>query len=141
MAKTGSRKRARKKPRPEPQPEQHVRFNYIKSPQFRTILYSGIFGGLTPQGKIAMAIFNERFAIPQHVTHDLVEGSPGDEIERVGREGIVRELDVNIILDPARARSMASWLTAKAEQIDAALNQQARQKQSPAKRTSPRKRP
>ena len=45
--------------------------NYLKSPHFREVTSDGIVGGPTPMGKIWLAFFTERFALPRIVRHEL----------------------------------------------------------------------
>jgi hypothetical protein len=99
---------------------ERIRFHYIKSNEFRTIHVDGIHGGLTPQGLIQMAVFSERFPIPRETVHSVAEKGLGPEIrqERVSREGIVREVDVNLIMSATQARSIAKWLNGKAQEWD-----------------------
>lgn len=98
-----------------------IRFHYIKSPQFRTVHVDGVHGGLTPQGKVQMALYSERLPIPRETVQYLKEdGSLGDEIleERVARVGVVREIESNLVMDIEQARSVARWLMEKVEQFE-----------------------
>jgi len=98
-----------------------MRFNYIKSNQFRTIHYDGIHGGLTPQGKIQLAVFSERFPIPRETVHEIVGKGIGKEFleERVARPGIVREIEANIVMDRKQAESLRGWLDDRLRDLDA----------------------
>jgi hypothetical protein len=92
----------------------HVTFHYIKSAFFRVIHTDGVLGGATPQGHIHIAVFSERPAIPQVATHKLVvngdSATLGEEIERVGKEGIVRELETDLLMTREVAQRLYSWL-------------------------------
>lgn len=55
----------KKKKGTSPTTAPQIRFNYIKSAQFRVIHADGAIGGVTPNGFIHMALFNERAAIPR----------------------------------------------------------------------------
>ena len=77
-----------------------VVFDLLKSAHFRVIYATGAVGGLTPDGSIHFALYNERPAIPRQMVHPLHDtGKLGDEISdrRVVREGIVREVEVDVI--------------------------------------------
>ncbi|HEY1690869.1 MAG TPA: hypothetical protein VGG39_01830 [Polyangiaceae bacterium] len=90
-----------------------VRFHFIKSAQFRTIHVDGLWGGLTPRGLIHIAFFSERLPIPQQLVQGVNDdGTLGDEIleSRVSKEGVVRELEVDAIIDVDIARALHSWL-------------------------------
>ncbi len=97
---------------------QKIRFNYLKSSHYRDIHVDGALGGLTPQGLIHMAVFSERFPIPQLTTQSLIGGALGQEIkeERVSREGIIREVEAGFYMSLDIAASLAAWLTQKIEE-------------------------
>lgn len=97
-------------------PPQNLKFNYIKSNLFRVIHADGVWGGATPQGRIHVSLFNERTPIPQQTVHEITpEGKLGPEIvgERITKDGIVREVEVEAIMDLDVAKSLAKWLNEK----------------------------
>lgn len=88
-------------------------FHFIKSNSFRVVHCDGVWGGTTPRGYITMSVYSERSPLPRKVTHHVTEeGIIGDEIieRRECREGIVREVDVEMILDLDMAKSLVRWL-------------------------------
>jgi hypothetical protein len=89
-----------------------IRFHYIKSPQFRVVHADGIIGGPTPKLNLHLAFYSERVAIPQQTVHTVKDGVLGEEVleQRVGRDGIVREVEVDTIMDIATARVLHTWL-------------------------------
>jgi hypothetical protein len=91
-----------------------VHFNYLKSPFFRVIHVDGGIGGPTPGGRaIHLALFSERPAIPTQVVNEIAEdGTLGSEIPGAtqGKGGIVRELEVDAIMDLTTARILYRWL-------------------------------
>lgn len=98
-----------------------VRFDYVKSSFFRVVKVDGVHGGITPRGDIHMATFTERRPIPQRVVHNIGDdGTVGDELEeeRVERDAIVREVDVDLIMSPKLARSVAQWLSGKVDDLE-----------------------
>lgn len=96
-----------------------VSFDYIKSPQYRTIHADGVHGGVSPRGYIQMAIWNQRHAIPTKTTHEVRDdGAIGDELRREGRDAIVREVDVTAIFDLQLAKAMVVWLVDKITRIE-----------------------
>ena len=99
-----------------------VALNYIKSNFFRVIHADGCHGGITPQGFVQMAIFSERLPIPQRVVYQLSpQGVLIDPpMESIGREGAIREVEVEMLMTPEMARSLGAWLLDKAKQFDAA---------------------
>jgi hypothetical protein len=87
-------------------------FDYIKSSHFRVIHVDGVHGGVRPSGRsIHMALFSERNAIPQHEDYRVQDGRLGEKVRSDGRESIVREVEVDAILDLNAARVIRDWLT------------------------------
>lgn len=100
----------------------HIRFSYLKSNSFRVIHVDGALGGPTPSGYIHMTLYSERAAIPQQTEYEITaEGTLGKEVTdlRVGRDGIVRELEVDAIMNVATARALHEWLGTRLEQLTA----------------------
>lgn len=98
-----------------------VAFDYIKSHHFRVIQADGAIGGITPSGNIHFALYSERHAIPKRLVHQLNDdGSLGSPIqsETVARDAIVREMEVDVLLNVAVARNLYQWLGAKIEEWD-----------------------
>ena len=99
----------------QPSPEQtKICFNYIKSNHFRVVHCDGAIGTPTPQGNIAASFFSERLPIPQQTTQMLEpDGKLSTELldQRVQRDGIVREVEVEMVMSAEVAESVAKWLT------------------------------
>jgi hypothetical protein len=95
-----------------------VAFHYVKSNGFRTVHGDGMIGSVTPRGLIHFAIYTERPAIPQVVVHELdTQGKVGAIVgSPMGRDGIVRELEVDIVLDLQTAKSFREWLDLRLEE-------------------------
>lgn len=90
-----------------------ISFDYLKSQFFRVLHADGAIGGITPSGCIHCSFYSERQAIPQRQTFMLNEdGSLGQPIaeETLVRAAIVRELDVDIVMNIDVARSLVVWL-------------------------------
>jgi hypothetical protein len=102
-----------------------VTFTLIKSPSWRTIHADGIIGGVTPKLNITAAIYSERGALPDRTVNAVSDGQLGEEIlqERVGGEGIIRELEVNMVMDLVLAKSFINWLQDKVNYIENILKQ------------------
>ena len=100
-------------------PEQ-VTFYYLKGPDFRTIHIDGAIGGLTPSGHLHIAFYAERAAIPQKTTQKInPDGTLGDETAREGKEGVVRQMETDIIVNENTARNIKVWLDQKLEEFEA----------------------
>jgi hypothetical protein len=98
-----------------------VVFHYIKGPDFRTIHVDGALGGITPKGFLHIAFYAERAAIPQQTTHRLThEGQLGDEIleKRICKEGLVRQMETDLIMNEETTISLRDWLNTKIEEFD-----------------------
>jgi hypothetical protein len=97
-----------------------IRYNFIKSNHFRVVLAEGAYGGISPTGHIRMAVFNERFPLPQQTEHSIsADGKIGQEIpgSRVARDGIVREIEVELVMDIEHAKQLQEWLGAKIAEL------------------------
>ena len=103
--------------KPEPKT---VRFHYIKGPAFHTLHVDGVIGGITPRGEIHLAFYVERMPIPTQTEHTIkADGSLGEEIRdlRVARQGIIRELPVDIMLNAEAAERLHDWLGRHVEML------------------------
>ncbi len=122
-------KRKRLKPQeanataPEGDKLRRMTFNYIKGNFFRVVHADGAWAGLTPTLDVHLILYCERPALPQRVVHEINEdGSLGAEVtsERQSREGVVREAEVGVVMNAARAKAVITLLQnliTKAEQI------------------------
>ncbi len=89
----------------------HVKFNYIKSAFYRVVHVDGVIGGLTPRGLIHGSLFSEGPVIPRIVRHEVREDgslSDGEVVE--AREGISREMEVDIVFDETVAENCMTGL-------------------------------
>ncbi len=96
-------------------------FNYIKSTQFRVIHVDGAFGGVAPRGHIHMSVYSERVAIPRVIVHQIdKDGKLGKEIigKRESREGVEREMEVDLVFGLEEAKALHDWLTTQIEQLE-----------------------
>ncbi len=86
--------------------------HFIKNSDFKTVLGSGIFGGITSGGFINMVIYTERVPLPDSITIEIEEetGEVKGEISRETRDGTLRELQMGIILDINTAKATVDWL-------------------------------
>lgn len=113
--------------KPKKKSPKTIDFHLIKSNQFRVVRGDGAFGGLTPQGAISASFYSERFPLPRTTTHEIKDGKPGDEIiaKRDVRSGIVREIEVNVVLELAAAIAFHQWLGRKIVELSAAMEKRA----------------
>jgi hypothetical protein len=90
-----------------------AKFHYLKSPAFRTVHVDGVLGGPSPSGFLNAAFFSERLPIPQTTTFAVTDkGMLGEELvdARVGRDGLTREVEVNLIMSVDMATRLHGWL-------------------------------
>jgi hypothetical protein len=97
-----------------------VKFDFIKSNYFRTIHADGVWGGLNGHLDIAMAFYSERPAIPLQITVPINKGKLGDELEdkRVGRDSVIRDVEISVTMNVEVARNFRQWLDDKIKAID-----------------------
>lgn len=102
---------------PEPKT---VKFDYIKSNHFRTVHVDGVFGGVTPKGLVWATIWSQRGAIPTQSVYTVMPDGKleEDSSRRVVRDAIIREAEVNLVMDISLARSFRDWLDEKIKAID-----------------------
>lgn len=87
--------------------------HYIKSAQCVDVPMHGVFGGLNPEtGAGYMAIFAERPPIPTEVRADLGLSTIGGvkEVERIGKEGMIRSVNAVVYFDINGALALQRWL-------------------------------
>ena len=93
------------------EPPKSLKFFYLKNAQFRVVHVDGAIGGITTRGLIHMAVYSERPAIPQaHVQDITPEGTLSQPHDSEGKEGIVRELDVDLMMTKQTAIELRDWL-------------------------------
>lgn len=95
-----------------------VPFHYIKANLFRVVHTDGIIGSVTPNGLIFLGLYSERAAIPQVMVHEISgTGQVGPEHpdERVGKKGVVREIEVGAVMSIETAGSVIAWLQDKVD--------------------------
>ena len=94
-----------------------VVLNYIKSNYFRVIHADGAIGGFTPRAQLFVSLFSERAPLPDVTVQAVENGQLGKEIveQRKGSEGIIRELEVGIVMDLHVAKSLVAWLKERIE--------------------------
>lgn len=104
-----------------------VEFHYIKSGLFRVVHVDGAWGGATPRGHITMSVFSERGPIPQRLVHQINDdGTLGEQVSLVSKTGIIREVEVELVIDLEAARSISDWLTKNIKTLTAAQETGAR---------------
>lgn len=103
-----------------------IEFNYIKSSHFRTVHADGVMSNGTPRGNLFLGFYSERFPLPDSQTFEINEEGKivGEIVEKrkINSNGVMREVEVGIILDVEVAKVLIlslSQLIRQAETIEA----------------------
>jgi len=100
-----------------PDTPDHIEAHFHKSNFFRVVHADGCFGGVTPRGSIHCGFYSERAAIPLRTSIALVNGQPGPETVVESKEGLVREIEVDVVMDINTAISFHIWMRDKLEHL------------------------
>ena len=93
-----------------------IEFYYIKNNSYKTVHVDGAIGGISPKGKlINMAVYSERLPIPRQTTNQVLNGivQANNETGRIQRDGIIREVETNLVFDIETAQALVDWLEDK----------------------------
>lgn len=88
-----------------------ITFSFIKSNSYRVIYVDGAVGSPAPGGLIHAALYNERGAIPRTMVQSITGGRLGPPTTVDARPGIVREVEVSIMLSREAAIGLRDWLS------------------------------
>ena len=103
----------------EAEAENFIEFHYIKNSDFKTVLADGTITSLTPAGYINMNFYLERFPIPDTISREVKDGIVGAEINRISnRKGIIREVNVGVVLDITTAKGFVESLNDLIKKFD-----------------------
>ena len=97
-----------------------IEFHFEKANFFRVIHVDGAFGGVSPGNQlIHMSVFSERQPIPKLIVQRVSHGVLGEEIseKRVGKSGIFREIEADLVMSVDIAIAIRGWLDEKINQI------------------------
>ena len=84
-----------------------------------------------------MNLFGDRLPIPTVVTQQInPDMTLGEELGRQAKQGIVREVEVGVVLEYRAAKSLRDWLTDKLKAIETQVEQLHREEQANANNTS-----
>lgn len=102
-----------------------VEFHYQKSPHYRTIFYEGTYGGVTNRGYLSMTVYNERNTVPRRSSRPVTKSDEktrqlelGAEQVEEGLEGVLRNLEVTILMDVNAAREFFTWFQDKLNDLE-----------------------
>ncbi len=90
---------------------------YQKTNNYRVYHTDGIYGGITPNGNVYMAIFNERRPIPQIEEYDVESGKAVLKSSE-GKDGIIREVEAGLIFNYPTLILLRDWMNDKIKQFE-----------------------
>ncbi len=93
---------------------EQIEYHYLKSNFFRVVHADGAFGGITPRGYIHFSLFNERGPIPKKTVREIrADGTLLPQTIKKSKSGVVREIEIDVVLDKDAAVHLHSWLGRK----------------------------
>lgn len=109
-----------------------IEFNLHKAPYHRTFHVDGIYGGLTPDGKLSIDFFNQNFPLPTATIHEMVDlYTVGKEIGRKGDKPrvIERLIETRVMMDISVAKTFRTWIDGKIKEYDKIVNPALKEKE------------
>jgi hypothetical protein len=106
--------------RPRPLDDSQLETHFVRSGLYRVVHADGVWGGLTNQANISMGMYSEHVEAPDSVTYRLEAGKLS-ELSRRGKERVLRELEVEVIISASTARSLRDWLDTRLQELEMAL--------------------
>lgn len=95
-----------------------IDFHMIKSNHFRVAHADGIYGGVTPHGNVHCTFYSERSAIPRRTRRTIRDDGSNSSEENVDTlGGVVRELEVDVVMSLTAATAFYFWLAPQIEQL------------------------
>lgn len=91
---------------------------YQRSRHYRTVHADGAQFGITPRGTVQFTLFSDQKPMAEYVLHRITpEGNLGTSIEEVVKDGAIREVEINVIMDIAVATNFANILQGVLNQV------------------------
>lgn len=87
-----------------------VDVRYKKSSQFRVVYAEGCFGGVSARGVVRSSFYSERAALPTSSVLQIKDGFPVAEHVKEGGVGLVREVEIEVVMDLNAAVAYYNWL-------------------------------
>ena len=105
----------------EDQKSKSLNIRYRNNPAYRSVHATGAYGGTLPNGEICLGIFSERTHFPESAIVEVDEQTKqGKETVQV-EKGIVREMEVGIIMNLDVAKAIRVWLDDKIAFVEQAM--------------------
>ncbi|MCE0482893.1 MAG: hypothetical protein LV479_01490 [Methylacidiphilales bacterium] len=99
--------------------------HFIKGTQFRVAQANGAWFGSDPQGNFHLTFYSERIPLPTKITVKLNEKGQfvaEDFAKRESKLGIVREMEIDIVMSVAAAQGLYQLLGQNLEAAMTAIN-------------------
>lgn len=99
-------------------PGKSIVFSLRRTPDYRIITATGVYGGVTPSGLVKMDLFTEYVPPPETVEHEMSEdGNIGKEVKRTPTEPhIARDFQIGVMMTSESAEKIGNWLLQRAKQ-------------------------
>ena len=102
--------------------QKEIEFNYIKGSNFRVVHADGAIGNGTPSGNLFLVFYSERFPLPDSQTFGISEDGRviGEITEKrnVNSNGVMREVEIGVMLDINVAKGMVVSLSHLIRQLE-----------------------
>lgn len=111
------------------EPNSEIQTRFTRSEFCRVIHVDGVWGGFTPQWNVHMALYSERWALPDGTT--IRFDAEGVREDAPVSAGPIREIEADVILSQTAAIALRDWLITRlsslqgAPQPDAQVDSQA----------------
>lgn len=115
-------------------PISEIPIHYLKSSFSRVVHCDGAIGGITPRGLLHCSLFSERHAIPQVQVHAVEDKRLGALKQSAGREGVVREMEVDVVFNLQTAKDLREWLDLRIAELEKLKDDPAATKKKNGKR-------
>jgi hypothetical protein len=97
-----------------------IRFKFKESAEYRHVTATGVFGGPISTGDLLCNFYLEYRILPEGV--DISIDYPNQQrseelIYPEGKDIIIREFQVGVIMNPRIAKSVGEWLIRRAEEM------------------------
>ena len=95
------------------------KIRYFKSHDFKTVLVTGVFGGIQSNGLINADFFVDRVLIPDFQTLEIDETKNLIKETTDAKDGhVAREIQCGIMMDISTAKVLVEWLNSKIKEAE-----------------------
>lgn len=99
--------------------EDTIDISYVQASDYKTSYAEGVIGGITPNGKLAFDFYFGRGPTPSKLKRRVLEsGELGEVVEVDGKEGVIRQKECGVVLDPGTVLELYHWLEDKLHKFE-----------------------